>query len=225
MGRHHRKLPASDAFFGILIDSSVGSAGTGVPSRFESTFVRHSEMRPFIFWQTYPRRPLNLVWILVPVGLLFLQTGCMPQTGEERVAKHRSSKEVAGRWTSVRGSRGPSSTSNYTVNDKTFDALWEITNPIGGHIKLQMKLPPDWTPADVYTAAEHVFLTEEKQPWYYPIEETFLSDLNSGLQSAEESSVIPGGCEDMPYECSTTVIKRENEYFVEMTASLIPGVE
>lgn len=164
------------------------------------------------------------LFLLMP-AMLVVQTGCMPSTSEERVAKHRNSQEVAGRWTSVRGSRGQSSTTTYEIDGKKFDGLWEITNPIGGHIRLQLKLPADWTPAEVYTAVEHVFTTEPKQPWYYPIEETFLQSLNQGLQSSEEQSEIPGSCDDMPYDCSTTVIKRENEYFVQFDASLIPGVE
>lgn len=153
------------------------------------------------------------------------QTGCMPSMKEERVAKHRSSKEAAGRWTSVRGSRGQSSTSEYTIEGEKYEGLWEILNPIGGKAKLQMKLPAEWSHAKVYTAVENVFAVEQEQPWYYPIEEAFLEGVRRGLQSEEEKAIIPGACEDLPYDVSTTVIKRSNEYFIEMNAALIPGVE
>ena len=161
---------------------------------------------------------------LIAFGLL-CQAGCMPTMKEERVAKHRSSKEAAGRWSSVRGSRGQSSTSEYALDGDKYEALWEIMNPIGGRVKLQLKLPADWSKAKVYSAVEHVFATEQEQPWYYPIEEGFLDSLRRGLQSTEEKTIMPGSCEDLPYDISTTVIKRSNEFFIEMNASLIPGVE
>lgn len=167
----------------------------------------------------------NRLLLTVFAFSLVCQTGCMPKMEEERVAKHRSSKEATGRWTSVRGSRGQSSTSEYDVDGDKYEALWEIMNPIGGRIKLQLKLPAEWSHAKVYNAVENVFATEKKQPWYYPIEEPFLDGLRRGLQSSEEKSIMPGACEDLPYDVTTTVIKRSNEFFIEMNASLIPGIE
>jgi hypothetical protein len=166
-------------------------------------------------------------WILMTSGTLAVLpfiSGCMPPAAE-KVAKPRTSKEALGRWTSVRGSRGQTYHTKHTIEGEEFDALWEITRTMGGYIKLQLKLPAEWSVAKVYKAIQLVFEEEDKQPWYYPIEDTFLQSVTRGLKSEEEKEIIPDVTPDMPYETTTTVIKRKNEYFIEMVARLIPGVE
>ena len=163
--------------------------------------------------------------------LMFSTTvGCLPATSEGKVAKPRSTKEAVGRWNSVRGSRGQSSTSTYSINGEEFEALWEITRSIGGKAKLQLKLPAEWDDKKVYLAVQKAFTEEKEQPWFYPAEDTFLSLLRRAMsqidrENGEDSGSSIGVTPDMPYDCRAKVIQRDNEWFIELTATLIAGMD
>ena len=170
----------------------------------------------------------QLVIGLVVAAILSLSAGCMPIFPEPKVeAIPRTSKEVAGRWSSVRGTRGQSTKGKYIIDGEEYEALWEITKVIGGKIKLQLQLPEDWSQTKVYLAVEKAFLEEPDQPWYYPIHETMLSLLHRAMRQigelkSEKTGTAIGVAMDMPYDCRVKVIDRENGWFVECVATLIP---
>ncbi|TWT80034.1 hypothetical protein CA13_14460 [Planctomycetes bacterium CA13] len=153
-----------------------------------------------------------------------LLSGCTGRSNE-RVAKHRSSKEVLGRWMSVRGSRGQDYTTKHVLDGEEFSARWVLTKHIGGSLKLQLKLPPEWNDMKVYDAVQSVFMEEDKQPWFYPIEDVFLEDLRRALLSKEEEVSIPNGTPDMAYFTNTLLKRRDYEYFIELTAEVIPDMD
>jgi hypothetical protein len=167
--------------------------------------------------------------VLVMLVTLATTSGCMPVTNE-KVDKPRSSKEASGRWSSIRGRRGQSSRSTYEIEGEKFEALWEITNVIGGKIKLQFQFTQPWDHGKVYRAVETAFVQEPDQPWFYPIEDTFLPCLRSAMQQIDrEAGNDTGMCSnltaDMPYDCNVKVIDRGGGWFVECTATLVPGME
>ena len=94
-----------------------------------------------------------LLGFLIMIG----STGCMPDMSEKKIDKPRTTKEALGRWNSVRGSRGQSTKSKYTIDGEEFEALWEINRAIGGVCKLQLQLPK-WEQAKVYRAVEMAFV-------------------------------------------------------------------
>ena len=170
----------------------------------------------------------NLVVMSVALALVG-SAGCMPSMSEKRIAKPRSSKEAAGRWNSVRGSYGQSQKVKYKIDGEEFEVLWEATRVIGGTLKMQMQ-PPKWDQAKVYRAAEIAFAEEPNQPWFYPIEDTFLPCIRQamaqiGERKSEKTGRSIGITPDMPYDCSVKVIERENGWFVECVARLIPDFD